>query len=305
MKARVNSITRLRVNSDGTGVRDVVFFYGCPLNCVWCCNPETRFGNHYEVITEDELFQLISRDLIYFQNTNGGITLSGGEPLLHSDFILAFLKKYGTHFNTNLETSLCADYNMVQRIIPYINEWYIDFKKYDEPLHRELTGKSNEAILNNIRKLRAEVCSDKIIITYPVITSLNDSPADVDGIIQFMTSCSLHKIKIHPYRKYTEKKYQTLGLAHTSFPQLPDSTVAEVYKRFVKSGFTVIVHDTKIEKQKCEILKNIRRTVCEENSLPILIPECNYTGRCAGTCPQCEHELEQINSLLLKENSMQ
>lgn len=205
MEARVNSITRLRINSDGTGVRDVVFFYGCPLNCVWCCNPETRFGSNYEIITEDELFQLISRDLIYFQNTNGGITFSGGEPLLHSGFILAFLEKYGNLFNTNLETSLCADYCCVQRIIPYINEWYIDFKKYDESFHRELTGKSNKAILNNIRRLSEETCTDKIIITYPVITSVNDSMEDIDRIIQFMSECSLRKVKIHPYRKNAEK----------------------------------------------------------------------------------------------------
>lgn len=302
MKARVNSITRLRVNSDGTGVRDVVFFYGCPLNCVWCCNPETRFGDSFEIITEDELFQLISRDLIYFQNSNGGITFSGGEPLSYSEYIFAFLKKYGNLFNTNLETSLCADYSCIQRIAPYINEWYIDLKKYDETSHSELTGKSNIEILNNIKKLSQEISTEKMIITYPVITNINDSAEDIDNIIQFMSSCSLHKVKIHPYRKITEKKYQAMGMSHNPIPELPDSTVVGIFNRFVESGLQVIVHDTKYEKQKCEYLKRIRRIVCEQNGFPIVIPECNYNGRCAGTCPQCEYELEVINSLLLEEN---
>lgn len=111
MEAKVNSIVRLRVNSDGNGVRDVVFFQGCPLKCIWCCNPETHYSNNCEVISVDELYQLISRDLIYFCESKGGITFSGGEPLLNIDFIVEFLKKYGHLFNANIETSLYADFD--------------------------------------------------------------------------------------------------------------------------------------------------------------------------------------------------
>ena len=78
---KVNSIIRLRINSDGEGVRSVIFLQDCPLSCVWCCNPETRFGNRYKEVTVEQLYELIARDQVYFDSTNGGITFSGGEPL--------------------------------------------------------------------------------------------------------------------------------------------------------------------------------------------------------------------------------
>ena len=122
---KVNSIIRLRINSDGEGVRSVIFLQDCPLSCVWCCNPETRFGSRYKEVTVEQLYELIARDQVYFDATNGGITFSGGEPLSQANFIVNFMTEYGHLFNCNIETSLFASYETIEKVVPYINEWYV------------------------------------------------------------------------------------------------------------------------------------------------------------------------------------
>jgi len=109
LKANISSITRLRINEDGPGVRSVIFMCDCPLNCVWCCNPEICLSKSFKTLSVDELYGYISKDIPYFVNSGGGITFSGGEPLLHTDYIKRFIDKYCNSFSVALETSLYTD----------------------------------------------------------------------------------------------------------------------------------------------------------------------------------------------------
>ena len=266
--ANINVIIRLRVNSDGDGVRTVVFFYGCPLQCVWCCNPETRFGEKYTTIDTDDLYDLISRDLIYFNATDGGVTFSGGEPLLYADFIKKFLDEHKC-IKANIETSLYCPFEKIERLSSQVNEWYIDFKLFIGDKHKEFTGVFNDLIKSNITKLTKLIDRDKIILTFPVIPNVNDSDDNIEQMITFMKSCGLNKVELHPYRKNSETKYQRLGLEHHPFLELSPIKLSHIRKMFLDNGIIVQERRSIIERNKCDVLKEIRRTYCKENNIKL------------------------------------
>ena len=297
--ANINVIIRLRIDSDGDGVRTVVFFYGCPLQCVWCCNPETRFSEKYTVLDTNNLYDLIARDLIYFNATDGGVTFSGGEPLLYADFINKFLNEHNC-IKANIETSLYGSFDNIEKIASQIDEWYIDFKLFDEEKHKVFTDVSNDLIKSNIVKLSKLVERDKIILTFPVIPSVNDSDDNIKQMIAFMKDCGLNKVEIHPYRKKSEMKYGKLGLEQHTFEELSSIKHFHIKKMFSESRIVVLERRPIIERSKCEVLKDIRRKYCKENSIGLNIEDCNYQGRCTGTCPKCEEELKIINEWRMK-----
>lgn len=303
MKGKVCNITRLRINSDGDGVRSVVFFYECPLSCLWCCNPETRFGNKFKFVSVNQLYDLIKRDQIYFDATRGGVTFSGGEPLCHTEYICLFLKKYGRFFNANIETSLYSSFDNIKKLIPLINEWYIDFKVFDEEKHVEYTGFSNKIIKENLIRLSDIVDCHKIIVTYPLVPGYNDSADNVDKMISFMKKNGLKRVEIHPYRKNSEIKNEYLGLKYITVDEVSMQTVNIIKGCFLEEGIEVIERDVVTERSKCSFLKDIRRSYCEEHGINIEIPECTYIGPCIGTCPECEKELFQINDWINKEKT--
>ncbi len=292
---KVNSIIRLRINSDGEGVRSVVFLQNCPLSCVWCCNPETRCGNKYKEVNVEQLYDLIARDQIYFDATGGGITFSGGEPFAQIEFVKDFLIKYSDLFTCNIETSLYTSFEHIESIIPFINEWYIDFKLFDESKHIEYTGVSNQIIKQNLKFLASKIDTAKIIVAFPIITGINDSVENVENMINFMKSVKLHRVEFHPYRKNREKKNQKLGLEYEAIDPLSPAILLRITDQFERNNIEIVKHDTQVERAKCNVLKSIRREFCKTNSIPLAIEECTYNGRCVGTCPKCEDELGYIN----------
>lgn len=301
--AKIHKIVRLRINQDGIGVRTAVFFYGCPLSCCWCCNPETKFGNKYEEIGTDQFFRLIKRDVIYFNSSFGGLTFSGGEPLLYADFIKEFLQKYDSVFNSvNIETSLFADYDVIRELIPLIDVWYVDFKNIDNNLHSEQTGKSNSLILQNFQKLFHDKDPEKIIVCLPLIPEKNDSDAGIKKTIEFFKETGVKNVEIHPYRKYSEEKWTDLNISHPEIPKITKEKYEYISKCFSENGFNLISSEMIVGKEKCTYLKDIRKKYCYEHNISLEIPECNYSGECCGTCPECERELDIINIFREKNN---
>ncbi len=296
--AKVGCIVRLRINSDGDGVRSVVFLYGCPLSCIWCCNPETRFGEKYKTVTTEELYDLIKRDSIYYSETNGGVTFSGGEPLLYADFIKEFCEKYGMQFNVNIESSLFSDFDRILMLSLHINEWFIDWKQADSALHEEYTGSGNEQILNNLKGLGSLVKPNQITITYPVIPGYTDQEKNVSAMIRFMREVGIRQIELHPYRKRREEKYKKYGLPYVEIEPVRQDNIIAIEQRLSAAGIVIVRRTAVIERRKCDVLKNIRKKIALCNNLSVDFRECTFHGPCAGTCPKCEEELSQINEQL-------
>jgi len=290
----INSITRLRIHADGEGVRSVLFLQGCPLDCFWCCNPETRFGNTYRKLTDQQLYSYIREDVPYFLFSGGGVTFSGGEPLLQADFIRRFVQNHCGGFTIDIETSLYAPWETVESLIPHIQLWNVDFKVFDDSLHREYTGKSNRRILDNIRRLVRTAGPDRVLITYPVIPGCNDSRENTARMISFMKEVGLDRIEVHPYRKGCEEKHRKLGKVTREIPELSPEQYRSILEMFRNNGILPVQRGSLFGKEKCEYLKALRRDICNIWKLNVDIAECEITEGCIGTCPRCEQELHEI-----------
>ena len=300
--ANIGNITRLRINEDGPGVRSVIFMCACPLNCVWCCNPVLCLSKRYKTLSADELYTYLAKDILYFKNSGGGITFSGGEPLLYPDFIHEFITKYCKDFSAEIETSLYTAKENLEKLVPLINHWYIDFKVFDEKKHLEYTGVSNETIKANLQYLSSHIDTNKITVTYPVIPGYNTSEENLSRMMGFLKDLDIQTVELHPYRKKQEKKHFDLGLQATVIEELTKTQYEKIKETFLQNGFLIPAGNPYREKEKCRYLKAIRKKLCEDEKIPLTIKDCDFEGRCVGTCPQCEYELTFINDWQSKNN---
>ena len=168
--APLYGISRLRFNVDGTGVRTLVCFRGCPLNCRYCLNYGSRdITDDCKVISTDELIEELSVDSLYFQATNGGVTFGGGEPLLYADFIREFINKANNNWNYWIETSLNVPYENIELIKDRIDKFIIDIKSINNSIYRSYTDMDNGVVIYNLKRLINDVGTDRIIVRVPYI----------------------------------------------------------------------------------------------------------------------------------------
>ena len=138
---------------DGPGIRTTVFFKGCPLNCWWCHNPESQDINPEEIkitdknfllkdsetlgqkVTTSEVMNEVHKDRVFYEESNGGVTFSGGEPLYQIDFLLALLKESkASGYHTALDTAGCTDSSLLLKIIDFVDLFLYDLKIIDNAL---------------------------------------------------------------------------------------------------------------------------------------------------------------------------
>ena len=170
----IMAISRLRMGTDGTGIRTLIGFYGCPLQCKYCINRECHERDAVRAdYTPEELIEVLSIDEPYFLMTNGGITFGGGEPLLQAAFIHEVCQKMNPKWGRVMETSLYASWDQIELLIPDINTWIIDIKDLNRDIYESYTGKSNDLVLENLRKLVEKVPAENILVRIPYIPGYN------------------------------------------------------------------------------------------------------------------------------------
>ena len=160
--------------------------------------------------TVGELIEILKKDRSTFRQSGGGVTLSGGDPLMQIDFACELLKACKAQgWNTAIETEGCADPNKVEEVLPYLDTILFDIKHMDPEKHRLFTGVTNELILNNARRISRHKA---ITIRVPVIPKVNYSEEDIRDIARFAKSLS-HVTYVHllPYHTLVENKYRMLG----------------------------------------------------------------------------------------------
>ena len=174
-------IVRHRLATDGKGVTTLVAFHGCPLRCKYCLNPQCLDPKMvWRTITPAELFDELLLDNLYFLATGGGVTFGGGEPLLRSEFIEEFCRIKVPEWKINIETSLNVDRNHLERVMPHIDQYFIDIKDTNPAIYKEYTSRDNTQVLNNLRwLLEHEGMAEKIIVRLPHIPDHN-TQADID-----------------------------------------------------------------------------------------------------------------------------
>jgi len=219
---RIFDIQRFSVH-DGPGVRTIIFLKGCFLRCKWCCNPESQkreietmlVDGKEKVMGRDvtvaELMTDIEKDRIYYRRSGGGVTLSGGESLAQPDFAAAILracKEKG--INTALESTACAGYDKIQKLLPYLDLYLMDIKHINSQKHKQFTTQPNELILENAKRLAAD--AKKLIIRVPVIPTFNDTEQEIRDIAEFTKSLkTVEELHLLPYHRLGEDKYKGLG----------------------------------------------------------------------------------------------
>ncbi|MES5005345.1 radical SAM protein [Prevotella disiens] len=176
IKAPIIGISRHRMATDGIGVTTLVAFHGCPLRCQYCLNPQSLSPNGaLRTITPTELYSEVEIDDLYFMATNGGICFGGGEPLLRSEFIVAFSKIMNPAWNLTLETSLNVPFMHLKRVAPLISEFIIDIKDMNPSIYKAYTTQENSLVLSNLTWLSENGYSEKVLVRLPLIPHYNTS----------------------------------------------------------------------------------------------------------------------------------
>ena len=260
MKGLISGIKRMEIH-DGDGLRTTVFFKGCPLKCIWCHNPESisfekqiaffdekcikcgfcknertgetanicpaeaiiEYGKEYDL---DELVSLLSEDELFFKNSRGGVTLSGGECLMQADFVIGLAKKlFFKNISVYVDTCGFVKQDIFDSIIPYTDKFLYDIKAIDEDIHKKCTGHGNKLILDNLLYLDKNNC--QIEVRVPYVPNYNDK--NVDEIAKFLLELkNLKGIRVLPYHNYSSSKYESLDIENTLPNTLP--TEEEILK---------------------------------------------------------------------------
>lgn len=227
-------IKRYAIN-DGPGIRTTVFFKGCSLNCWWCHNPEginptiekikINKNSHdlkikeyigYKINTKNLLNEIL-KDILFYNESKGGVTFSGGEPLFQVEFLYSILVECKKHkINTAIDTSGFTELKNIKKICNYVDLFLYDLKFIDKNKHIKYTGKSNNKILTNLKYL--DDINKKIQIRIPLIPSITDTNKNLNSIKEFIDTLNnisdicllpynkLFEYKIIKYNKYSKKK---------------------------------------------------------------------------------------------------
>lgn len=248
---------------DGPGIRVTFFLKGCPLHCRWCHNPEgispyvqsisrTRKVGEREFVHNEEagkyysvndILKILGSDRVFINQSDGGVTFSGGEPMLQHGFLLSALKackKEGYH--TSVDTSGYSSAESFRGILPYTDLFLLDIKHLDDSVHKELMGGSNRQILLNYMLLLDS--GKDIIVRIPVIPGYNDDMPHLEMLREFLIQTrkeNLKKICLLPFHKTGSSKYKRMNMQYLMEGTIPPSAerMKELKKFFSETGIKV------------------------------------------------------------------
>lgn len=261
--ARVNGlifdIKRFAIH-DGPGIRTTVFFKGCPLRCWWCHNPEsqkqqiekikkinylkmndqTQFDSVGKLINIEQLMKEISKDIVFFDESCGGVTFSGGEALMQPEFLFEISKECkNSGIHTTLDTCGYTEIENLRKICKNIDLFLYDIKFIDEKLHEKYTGISNKLIIKNIEYLK-EINKD-IIIRIPIIPGITDTKENLISIGEYLSSLNIKDLNLLNYNRIGIEKYKRLSLDYRLPNIVPPSSkrIKEIKKILEEFGLFV------------------------------------------------------------------
>lgn len=197
---------------DGPGIRVIVYLQGCPLRCAYCHNPDTWEFSQGEEISVDELVGKILRYKHYF-SINGGVTFSGGEPLMQGEFLLECLKKCKENgINTALDTSGVGTGNYAE-ILEYVDLVILDIKHENSRIYKEITGIEMDKY--NEFKEAVIKAKQKVWLKHVVVPNLTDSHEHICGLKNEIFSFNnIEKIELLPYHTMGISKYEQMGIPY-------------------------------------------------------------------------------------------
>ena len=214
------------------------------LKCAEVC-PSKSIEASGEYKSADEVIEEVVRDSNFYRRSGGGMTISGGEPLVQWRFTLALLqkaRKKGIH--TALDTTGYADWEALDKVLNYTKLVLYDLKHMDSARHKEVTGVSNELILENLEKT-VKKPGLKVWIRRPIILNFNDYEEELEELCRFVLTLgpAVEKVSLLPFHKFAELKYTAVGKVYPyqGTPLLSDERVEEFRKLVESHGLKVDV----------------------------------------------------------------
>ena len=233
MKGLIFSVKRYSIH-DGPGIRVTFFMKGCPLSCWWCHNPEgisqqpeqvkvaekvgdeefIKFRQAGEYYSVDDVLEILEKERPFMAESGGGVTFSGGEPMLQSEFLLEALKACKeTGYHTAVDTSGYSLPTNYSAIIPYTDLFLFDIKHLDDDKHEKFTSVSNTLIINNFKMILDS--GRDVMVRIPVIPGFNDDDDHLEKIKSFISenrADNLRKICLLPYHRIGSSKYKRMNI---------------------------------------------------------------------------------------------
>ena len=226
---------------DGPGLRYVLFMSGCQMRCLYCHNPDSwdRMGGKRQTV--DEIVAEVGRYSVFFK-TAGGITITGGEPLLQADFVHEVLRRckeeQGLH--TALDTNGLLALTLADDWFDVVDLVLLDIKHIDPAKHARLTGTTNKPVLEFAQRLAR--MKKPAWVRYVLVPGYTDDVQDVEALAEFVSGLSnVERVEVLPFHQMGAYKWQEMGLTYELADTLPpaDDVVERVKRQFEAKGLTV------------------------------------------------------------------
>jgi len=235
---------------DGPGIRTTIFLKGCPLKCWWCHNPESlkeinnctlnncedSISNITKKYSVDDLLDIILKDQIFYDESGGGVTFSGGEPLIQVDYLIKVLSECKKNYiTTTVDTCGHVPTESFKKVHKNTDLFLYDLKLFDDELHKKYIGVSNELIKTNLEYLYSVNANFRIRV--PLIPGITDTEENLSSISNYLLKFNkVIPMDLLPYNKLSEDKYRRLNQEARlgSLVTQTDKKLIEI-KNFVKS----------------------------------------------------------------------
>lgn len=244
MNIRITDIQHFCLH-DGPGIRTTVFLKGCNLKCPWCANPECISYDFQEYddngikgvfgydISLKKLEQEILKDEVFYSINNGGVTFSGGEPLLQIKKLEPLLKSLKEkNINICIETALMCDTELVHMSSFYVDEYFVDIKVLDKQSCIDILNGNLDLYYENLDLLFFK--KKKLTFRLPLVNEYTLNDDNINLICNFFKRYSHNKVEIFKAHNLAEKKYYFLNKKMIVFSDISDEKVQEIYNKLSK-----------------------------------------------------------------------
>ncbi len=222
MKLNVSSVQHFSVG-DGPGIRTTVFLKGCNLHCPWCHNPETISAYpvtlHYakgdelngRLVSVEDIIAEVLEDADFY-GSDGGVTVSGGEPMLQVDAVAELVRRLRAQgVPAVIDTAGCVPYAAFERLGDLVHTYYFDLKAPDTAGYRTVGG-DFDRVRDNLARLIAD--GRRVRVRIPLIPDFNDDAATTQRMIAVLREVGAHEVDILPFHRMGSGKYEALGQAY-------------------------------------------------------------------------------------------